>query len=74
VNLQDFNILAANFGQSNCTFSQGDFNYDTIVNLQDFNILAGRFGVALGPNAFGRDSGLGKTDRDHLREKLEELT
>ena len=47
VNLDDFNILAANFGQSNRTFSQGDFSYDGQVNLDDFNILASRFGVGV---------------------------
>jgi uncharacterized delta-60 repeat protein len=51
VNLQDFNRLAANFGQSGRTFSQGDFNYDDQVNLVDFNILAGRFGAAIAPSA-----------------------
>ena len=51
VNLQDFNTLAANFGQSNRTFSQGDFNYDGTVNLQDFNLLASRFGASVGPAA-----------------------
>ena len=44
VNLADFNILAANFGQSPRTFSQGDFTYDGGVNLADFNVLASRFG------------------------------
>jgi hypothetical protein len=47
VNLDDFNVLAANFGQDNRTFSQGDFNYDGRVNLDDFNILASRFGTAV---------------------------
>jgi hypothetical protein len=47
VNLQDFNILATNFGRSPRDFTQGDFNYDSTVNLQDFNILASRFGVVL---------------------------
>ena len=47
VNLDDFNILAANFGQSNRVFTQGDFNYDGRVNLDDFNILAARFGASL---------------------------
>ena len=47
VNLLDFNVLAANFNQSNRTFSQGDFNYDGQVNLLDFNILASRFNTAL---------------------------
>jgi hypothetical protein len=51
VNLQDFNILAANFGQSPRDFTQGDFNYDGTVNLIDFNILAGRFGAQLAPLA-----------------------
>ncbi len=50
VNLADFNILAANFGQSPRDFSRGDFNYDTIVNLADFNILASRFGNFIGPD------------------------
>ncbi len=44
VNLADFNVLAANFGQSGRTFEQGDFNLDTVVNLADFNILASNFG------------------------------
>ncbi len=47
VNLQDFNRIAGNFGQSPRDFSQGDFNYDTLVNLADFNILAARFGNQL---------------------------
>ena len=50
VNLNDFNILAANFGQSPRDFTQADFNYDGVVNLNDFNILAARFGAALGPD------------------------
>jgi hypothetical protein len=51
VNLADFNVLAANFGQAGRTFSQGDFSYDGRVNLTDFNILAGRFGQAVAPSA-----------------------
>jgi hypothetical protein len=51
VNLDDFNIVAANFGQSNRTFAQGDFTYDGIVNLNDFNVLAGRFGQVVGASA-----------------------
>jgi hypothetical protein len=47
VNLDDFNILAANFGRADATFSQGDFDYDGRVNLNDFNILASRFGATL---------------------------
>ncbi len=49
VNLDDFNLLAANFGQSNRTWQQGDFTYDGRVNLEDFNALAGNFGQSAGP-------------------------
>jgi hypothetical protein len=54
VNLQDFNILAGNFGQFGRNFSQGDFTYDGVVNLSDFNILAARFGTSVGPQALTR--------------------
>ena len=47
VNLQDFNRLTANFGQSPRDFTQGDFDYDGIVNLRDFNLLAARFGASV---------------------------
>ena len=46
VNLQDFNLLASNFGQSGRTWVQGDFTGDGVVNLQDFNRLAGQFGIS----------------------------
>jgi hypothetical protein len=74
VNLNDFNVLAANFGGSNKTFSQGDFTYDGQVNLEDFNILAGRFGAAVStsaPDATPFDAGDVRTsDRDALDELL----
>jgi hypothetical protein len=60
VNLQDFNVLAANFGQSNRKFSQGDFTYDGQVNLGDFNVLASRFGQAVAPSV--ATSGFGWSD------------
>ena len=44
VNLQDFNRLAASFGQANRRWSQGDFDYNGAANLLDFNRLAGNFG------------------------------
>jgi len=47
VNLDDFNVLAANFGQSPRRFTQGDFNYDGRVNLTDFDLLASRFGKSI---------------------------
>jgi len=49
VNLDDFTILAANFGQVGRFFTQGDFNYDVsgAVNLDDFTILASQFGKTL---------------------------
>ena len=44
-NLDDFIILAGNFGAtSGATLAQGDLNGDGAVNLDDFIILAGDFG------------------------------
>jgi photosystem II stability/assembly factor-like uncharacterized protein len=68
VNLDDFNVLAANFGQSPRDFTQGDFNYDGTVNLDDFNVLASRFGTVVGPSntsisPFGQ-SRIGDADHD----------
>jgi hypothetical protein len=37
-------ILAAHYGQSNCTWAQGDFNDDGIVNVGDLGILAANYG------------------------------
>jgi hypothetical protein len=51
VNLADFGVLRANFGQNGRTFSEGDFNYDGLVNLADFGILRGNFGFTLPSNA-----------------------
>jgi hypothetical protein len=75
VSLDDFNVLAANFGQSNRTFSQGDCTYDGVVNLDDFNILASRFGTALtAPGASGSRPGTAPSlARDENREDLSEL-
>lgn len=44
VDLTDFNILKANFGQSDATMADGDANMDSIVDLSDFNILKASFG------------------------------
>jgi hypothetical protein len=78
VNLNDFNILATNFGQGGRNFTQGDFTFDTVVNLADFNVLAGRFGRALSPETFGRVSSSltrqGDDAVDRVRERLEELS
>jgi hypothetical protein len=55
VNLDDFTILAARFGQTGRIFGEGDFNYSGAVDLNDFTILASQFGnvlprpVAAGP-------------------------
>jgi hypothetical protein len=72
VNLDDFNILAANFGQSPRDFTQGDFDYSGNVNLNDFNILASRFGSSLSvaPSTGGGGSGEKRGAPD---ESLEEL-
>lgn len=39
----DFNLLAANFGQSGKSWDQGDFNNDGSVGPADFNLLAANF-------------------------------
>ncbi|TVQ76848.1 MAG: hypothetical protein EA380_08075 [Phycisphaeraceae bacterium] len=45
VGLDDFAILAANFGTGpGATLAQGDLNGDGFVNLADFNIVAVNFG------------------------------
>jgi hypothetical protein len=75
VNLEDFNILAANFGQNLREWQQGDFTYDLIVNLNDFNLLASRFGQVLAAPAgaaaspFGQ-SRIGDTDADDQTDEL----
>ena len=75
VNLDDFNIIAANFGQIGTDFTRGDFNYDGQTNLDDFNILAARWGVALaGPSATASSGP--STSLDDLgddRDSLDEL-
>ena len=77
VTLQDFDRIAANFGQSPRDFTQGDFNYDGVVTLQDFDILAGRFGQILPPppgatsSFFGGEPGGG--DWDEAEDQLDML-
>ena len=51
VNLNDFNRLAANFGQASRSWVHGDSNYDGAVTLDDFNLLAGNFGQSASPAA-----------------------
>ena len=70
VNLSDFNVLAANFGQSNRDFTQGDVTYDGVVNLSDFNILAARFGHVLGSSAAPRGYGPDRSAEDDSDELL----
>lgn len=54
VNLGDFNRLAANFGGSNTTWAQGNFDYNTATNLADFNKLAANFGLSASEGVFAR--------------------
>jgi|GEM_PF-375894 len=44
VTLDDFTVLAANFGLNESTFDQGDFSGDGNVSLDDFTVLAANFG------------------------------
>ena len=43
----DFNLLAANFGQSDVVWGAGNFNYDGGVDTVDFNLLASNFAKTL---------------------------
>jgi hypothetical protein len=47
VDTTDFNVLAGNFGQSNRTVEQGNFNYAGAVDSIDFGILLSRYGKTL---------------------------
>jgi hypothetical protein len=47
VDLADFGILRAHFGDQGVTHSQGDLNYDGTVNLADHGILRANFGTTL---------------------------
>jgi alpha-L-arabinofuranosidase len=49
VDTQDFNVLAANFGAANRTFSQGNFDLAGNVDSLDFNAFASRYGKRLAP-------------------------
>lgn len=53
VNSDDFNRLAANFGQAAKRWTHGNFNFDAAgaVNSDDFNLLAGNFGAIAGDAA-----------------------
>ena len=64
VNLSDFNVLAANFGQSPRDFTQGDFDYSGVVNLADFNLLASRFGQVFGAASAGGSTPIGGATRE----------
>jgi hypothetical protein len=71
VNLNDFNRLAANFGQGNRRWSHGDFTFDGLVNLDDFNRLASNFGQAAGTAPANHPIAV---DRGEADEELEQLT
>lgn len=61
VNLEDFNILASNFGTNGPPWEGGDFNEDGSVNLEDFNLLAANFGkpIEIAPDPLVFELGLG---------------
>jgi autotransporter-associated beta strand protein len=47
IDINDFNLLAANFGSAAMRWATGDFNFDGVVNLLDLNAIATNFGVPL---------------------------
>jgi ELWxxDGT repeat protein len=51
VDIQDFNLLATNFGTTVGRFDLGNYDYsaDGVVNIIDFNVLATNFGKVLTP-------------------------
>jgi hypothetical protein len=65
VDINDFNILAQNFGKSGMGFTDGDFDGSGKVDILDFNLLALNFGKSAPPQG---DSGtinlLGDTKYD----------
>jgi hypothetical protein len=67
VNLDDFNRLASNFGQTNRRWPQGDSDYNGTVDLNDFNRLAANFGgtTSAAPTA--------RTGARSLRELIDSL-
>jgi GH25 family lysozyme M1 (1,4-beta-N-acetylmuramidase) len=64
VNLNDFNTLASNFGQSGRDFTQGDFDYNGTVNLNDFNLLASNFGRTMAAPATSPTTSTSSVDAD----------
>jgi len=52
VNLADFTLLKAHFGEDPAGWTYGNFNTDTTVNLADFTILKANFGLGA-PSAGG---------------------
>ncbi len=74
VNLNDFNALAANFGQSNRRWSQGDFDFSTNVTLNDFNRLASNFGQSgLAPDWLRGSQGIRSSDSKSIDGELDLL-
>src|SRR5262249_39636490 len=57
VDTVDFNLLAANFGQSGKYWFNGDFNYDGSVDTIDFNLLASNFGQVMPSQPAGMSVG-----------------
>jgi hypothetical protein len=49
VGIEDFNLLAQNFGKSAQAFGQGNYDYssDGKITINDFNLLAANFGKHL---------------------------
>lgn len=56
VNFNDLLIVSQNYGQSNRTFTQGNFNYSTdgLVNFNDLLIISQHYGVSV-PTIVGDD-------------------
>jgi hypothetical protein len=49
VNLADFGLLRAGFGQTSTVRQPADFNLDGVINLADFGVLRANFGSSVTP-------------------------
>jgi hypothetical protein len=53
VDINDLTIVLSNFGQTEMTWSQGDFTGDGTVDVNDLTILLSNFGQSFGSSAVG---------------------
>jgi hypothetical protein len=55
VDVGDLGILAANYGQNDKKWNEGDFNGDGVVDVGDLGILAANYGMGIRGADFNAD-------------------